>query len=93
MVMAEDPAVRGNRLALLRALADRFAAAAAAHQAEIAAALRRVGAPLLTLSTDRDWVGDVVRFVVRRKRGWIGGGGAASLLSPQPGLLPTAANP
>jgi glycyl-tRNA synthetase beta chain len=32
MVMAEDPAVRGNRLALLRALADRFAAVAAVEQ-------------------------------------------------------------
>jgi uncharacterized protein (DUF58 family) len=94
MVTLVDPeSGRTKDVRVTRALADRFAAAAAAHQAEIAAALRRVGAPLLTLSTDRDWVGDVVRFVVRRKRGWIGGGGAASLLSPQPGLFPTAANP
>lgn len=93
MVTLVDPeSGRTKDVRVTRALADRFAAAAAAHQAEVAAALRRVGAPLLTLSTDRDWVGDVVRFVVRRKRGWIGGGGAASLLSPQPGLLPTAAN-
>lgn len=93
MVTLVDPeSGRTKDVRVTRALADRFAAAAAAHQAEIAAALRRVGAPLLTLCTDRDWVGDVVRFVVRRKRGWIGGG-AASLLSPQPGLLPTAANP
>ncbi len=32
MVMAEDPAVRGNRLALLARLADRFAAVAAVEQ-------------------------------------------------------------
>ncbi|MFN7211526.1 MAG: glycine--tRNA ligase subunit beta, partial [Lysobacteraceae bacterium] len=32
MVMAEDPAVRDNRLALLKALADRFAAVAAIEQ-------------------------------------------------------------
>ncbi len=32
MVMAEDPAVRGNRLALLKRLADRFAAVAAVEQ-------------------------------------------------------------
>jgi glycyl-tRNA synthetase beta chain len=32
MVMTEDPAVRGNRLALLKALADRFAAVAAVEQ-------------------------------------------------------------
>jgi uncharacterized protein (DUF58 family) len=91
MVTLVDPeSGRTKDVRVTRALADRFAVAAAAHQAEVAAALRRVGAPLLTLSTDRDWVGDVVRFVVRRKRGWIGGGGAASLLGP--GLFPTAAN-
>jgi glycyl-tRNA synthetase beta chain len=32
MVMADDPAVRGNRLALLKRLADRFAAVAAVEQ-------------------------------------------------------------
>jgi glycyl-tRNA synthetase beta chain len=32
MVMTEDPAVRGNRLALLKSLADRFAAVAAVEQ-------------------------------------------------------------
>jgi glycyl-tRNA synthetase beta chain len=32
MVMADDAAVRGNRLALLRRLADRFAAVAAVEQ-------------------------------------------------------------
>ena len=32
MVMADDPAVRGNRLALLKRLADRFATVAAVEQ-------------------------------------------------------------
>ena len=32
LVMADDPAVRGNRLALLKRLADRFAAVAAVEQ-------------------------------------------------------------
>ena len=32
MVMADDPAVRDNRLALLKRLADRFAAVAAVEQ-------------------------------------------------------------
>ena len=32
MVMAEDPVVRANRLALLKVLADRFAAVAAIEQ-------------------------------------------------------------
>ncbi len=49
-----------------------FAAAAAAHRAEVSAALRRTGAARLWLSTDRDWVTDVLRFVMERKRGWSG---------------------
>ncbi len=32
MVMADDPAIRDNRLALLKALTDRFAAVAAVEQ-------------------------------------------------------------
>jgi glycyl-tRNA synthetase beta chain len=36
MVMADDPAVRGNRLALLKRLADRFAAVAAVEQLSVA---------------------------------------------------------
>jgi uncharacterized protein (DUF58 family) len=73
MVTLVDPeSGRTKQVRVTRALADRFAAAAAAHQSEVDAALRRVGVPVLHLATDRDWVGDVVRFVVRRKRGWIG---------------------
>lgn len=44
-----------------------FAAAAAEHKAQVAQALRRCGAPLLSLETDRDWIADVVRFVAARK--------------------------
>ena len=50
-----------------------FAAAAREHRLEVAAALRRAGASLLSLSTDRDWIADVLRFVLGRKRGWTGG--------------------
>jgi uncharacterized protein (DUF58 family) len=50
-----------------------FAAAAAGHRAEVATALRRCGAAQLTLATDRDWIADVLRFVLSRKRGWSGG--------------------
>ncbi|WP_460864481.1 DUF58 domain-containing protein [Rhodococcus aerolatus] len=50
-----------------------FAAAAAGHRGEVEAALRRCGAPRLTLRTDSDWIADTVRFVVARKRGWSGG--------------------
>jgi uncharacterized protein (DUF58 family) len=45
-----------------------FEKAAAAHHAEVARTLRRCGAPLLSLRTDRDWIADVVRFVGNRKR-------------------------
>jgi uncharacterized protein (DUF58 family) len=49
-----------------------FARAAAQHRDEVAAALRRAGAARLALSTDRDWVADMLRFVLGRKRGWSG---------------------
>jgi uncharacterized protein (DUF58 family) len=39
----------------------------------VAAALRRCGAAHLRLRTDSDWVADVVRFVLARKRTWSGG--------------------
>jgi uncharacterized protein (DUF58 family) len=50
-----------------------FAAAVAAHRDEVATALRRCGAAQLTLRTDSDWVSDMVRFAVARKRLWSGG--------------------
>jgi uncharacterized protein (DUF58 family) len=49
-------------------LRARYAEAAAAERAEIAAAIRRAGAQHLVLRTDRDWVRDVVQFVVTTKR-------------------------
>jgi len=49
-----------------------FAAAAAAHRDEVAGALRRCGAAQLTLRTDSDWVADMVRVAVARKRRWSG---------------------
>jgi uncharacterized protein (DUF58 family) len=57
------------------ALRDDFAKAADAHRAEVARTLRRCGAPLMTLRTDRDWIADVVRFVAtNRRRGAMAGG-------------------
>ncbi|HVW33998.1 MAG TPA: DUF58 domain-containing protein, partial [Acidimicrobiia bacterium] len=47
---------------------DRFAAAAAARSAEHARQVRGTGAAHLILSTDRDWLFDVVRFVAARRR-------------------------
>jgi uncharacterized protein (DUF58 family) len=54
-------------------LRKEFAAAAAAHRDQVAALLRRAGCAHLVLRTDSDWIADVVRFVVARKRGWSGG--------------------
>ncbi len=49
----------------------RYAEAAAAQRAGIAAAIRRSGAQHLVLRTDREWLRDVVDFVLsaRRRRG------------------------
>jgi uncharacterized protein (DUF58 family) len=51
-----------------RRLRERFAAAAAAQRASAAKAVRSSGAAHLVLSTDRDWLLDVVRFAARRRR-------------------------
>jgi uncharacterized protein (DUF58 family) len=48
-------------------LRARYAEAAAARQAELAAAFRRAGADHLVLRTDRDWLGDLVQFVATRR--------------------------
>ena len=50
-------------------LREDFARAAEAHRADVARTLRRCGAPLMTLRTDRDWIADVVRFVANRRLG------------------------
>ncbi len=51
-----------------RRLRARFAAAAAEQSARQASSVRRAGARHLVLSTDRDWLRDVVRHVVTTKR-------------------------
>lgn len=50
-------------------LRARYAAAARSQRADIASMLRRAGADHLQLRTDRDWLSDMVRFVVTRRRG------------------------
>jgi uncharacterized protein (DUF58 family) len=50
------------------ALRARYAEAAAAERKEIAAGIRRAGAQHLVLRTDRDWIRDIVEFVVTTKR-------------------------
>jgi uncharacterized protein (DUF58 family) len=54
-----------TRSAKLRA---RFAAAAASQRSAIAGAIRRAGVEHVQLRTDRDWLQDIVRFVVTRRR-------------------------
>jgi uncharacterized protein (DUF58 family) len=59
------------------AVRQRYAAAALAQRAQIAASLRYARAAHLQLRTDRDWVADVVRFVITRRRlvaGTVGAG-------------------
>jgi len=56
-VQTSNPAVRA-----------RFAEAAAARHAEHGRLVQGTGAAHLVLSTDRDWLFDIVRFVVARRR-------------------------
>ncbi|MGH8862614.1 MAG: DUF58 domain-containing protein [Jatrophihabitantaceae bacterium] len=49
-------------------LRGNYAAAARAQRARIADALRHAGAGHLQLRTDRDWINDVVRYVIARRR-------------------------
>ncbi|SDP93810.1 Protein of unknown function DUF58 [Actinopolyspora xinjiangensis] len=73
-VQLSDPETGKQREVTTTPLLRReFAAAAAAHRERVAAELRRVGAAHLVLRTDSDWIADIVRFVVARKRGWSGG--------------------
>jgi uncharacterized protein (DUF58 family) len=61
----------GRRLEVQSARAkvrERFARAAAEQRVGIAAAVRRAGAAHLVLSTDRDWMRDVIAFVAQRRR-------------------------
>ena len=74
-------------------LRQRYADAAAAERAAIAAAVRQSGAQHLVLRTDGDWMRDVVRFVVssRHRRGGLNPASAAAPppVSPPPVPPPT----
>lgn len=50
-------------------LRAKYQAAAAAQRAAIAAEIRGAGAAQLRLSTDSDWLLEMVRFVIRRRQG------------------------
>jgi uncharacterized protein (DUF58 family) len=59
-----------------RRLRAQYATAAALQRQRIATGLRHAGAAQLQLRTDRDWIGDVVRFVVARRKFVVGAVGA-----------------
>lgn len=73
VVLADPETGRQKEVVTTPLLRREFAAAAAAHRDQVATALRRCGAAQLTLRTDSDWVSDMVRFAVTRKRLWSGG--------------------
>ena len=77
-------------------LRQRYAEAAAAERAAIAAAVRQAGAQHLVLRTDRDWMHDVVRFVVTARHRRAGVNASPSnppLPSPPPPPPPPAPPP
>ncbi|MCD0450061.1 DUF58 domain-containing protein [Actinocorallia sp. API 0066] len=69
MVELTDPETGAvQEIMLSPRVAEEYRRAAHAQRAATAAALRRAGAGHLLLSTDRDWVADLARFALRRRR-------------------------
>ncbi|HEY7047627.1 MAG TPA: DUF58 domain-containing protein [Jatrophihabitantaceae bacterium] len=66
----------GDQLEVQTSSADvrrRYAEAATEQRAQIATMLRHAGAGHLQLRTDRDWLTDIVKFVIARRKNPIGG--------------------
>ena len=74
VVLADPETGRQREVQTTPLLCREFAAAASEHRDRVATALRRSGAAHLTLRTDTDWIADIVRFALARKRAWSGGG-------------------
>src|SRR5262245_28673341 len=69
-----------------RKVRDAYAAAAARQRADIASTLTSAGTAHLRLRTDRDWLGDLIRFVHFRRRraaGFSGGLDARVTIPPR----------
>jgi uncharacterized protein (DUF58 family) len=80
-IVLHDPETgRTREFTVTQQLRADYAAAAAAHKAEVEQTLRGCGAPVLTLRTDRDWLTDVVRFVSARRHAF---GAAAAGRAPR----------
>ncbi|SDC18041.1 Protein of unknown function DUF58 [Actinokineospora iranica] len=73
VVLADPETGRQREVTASPLLRKEFHAAAAEHRAEVASGIRRAGSGHLVLRTDSDWIADMVRFVVARKRRWSGG--------------------
>ena len=73
VVLADPETGKQREVHASALLRKEFAAAAHAHRQKVAAGIRRAGAAHLVLRTDSDWIADMVRFVVARKRRWSGG--------------------
>ncbi len=83
LVTLVDPETgRTKEVSTTPTLRAAFAAESARHRLRVATALRRAGAAHLTLTTDGDWVADILRFVLSRKLGWSGGPSAPGQLLP-----------
>jgi uncharacterized protein (DUF58 family) len=76
-------------------LRQRYAEAAAARSARIRSTIHASGADYLHLSTDRDWLGDTVAFVTRRRtlRTPVVRAGGPMPTSPPTATLPAPAAP
>ncbi|WP_285499356.1 DUF58 domain-containing protein [Actinokineospora sp. NBRC 105648] len=73
VVLADPESGRQREVTASPLLRKEFAAAAAEHRAAVAKGIRGAGSGHLVLRTDSDWIADIVRFVVARKRRWSGG--------------------
>ncbi|MFI7538334.1 DUF58 domain-containing protein [Streptosporangium sp. NPDC049376] len=69
LVTLTDPETgHARRIRLTGRVRAAYARAAAAQREATAVALRRCGVSHLVLRTDRDWVADIARFVLRQRR-------------------------
>ncbi|HTF54309.1 MAG TPA: DUF58 domain-containing protein [Pseudonocardia sp.] len=87
VVLADPETGRQREVDTTPLLCREFAAAAAEHREQVAATLRRCGSAHLVLRTDRDWIADVVRFAVARKRQWSDAPGALPISGGRPAAM------
>ncbi len=69
VVLRDAESGRVREVTITERVRAEYREAAAEHRLEVSRALRHVGAPLLSLRTDRDWIADIIRFTAARRRG------------------------